>query len=70
MGKRRVTVRYQVATYSGEIKVDIDENNTNDVGERKAESQLRRKCGGSFPFGYQSFHVIHSEYLDDEDDDY
>jgi hypothetical protein len=69
MSQRRVKVKYQIATYSGEIEVDIDENDLNDVGEAKARNQLLKKFGGSFPYGIQEFQVVESRYLDENDRD-
>jgi len=52
------TVKYQVATYSGEIVVACDIDADNDTIIARAKSILRRNTGGSLPFGYESFKVI------------
>jgi hypothetical protein len=52
------TVKYQIATYAGEIHVSgIDEDDDNDRIIAKVEQQLRREIG-ALPLGYQSFKVI------------
>jgi hypothetical protein len=50
------TVRYHVATYSGDISVSCDENDDNETICAMARAQLRRRVG-ELPFGYQSFRV-------------
>ena len=50
-------VKYQVATYSGEITVNCDENDENEAIISKAKRILTRQMGGSLPFGYESFKV-------------
>jgi hypothetical protein len=57
MEDQKCIVKYQVATYSGEIEVYCDENDDNDFIINKAKGILRRKVG-AFPFGYESFKVI------------
>jgi hypothetical protein len=54
------TVKYQIATYSGEISVNCNGNDDNDHIIAKAKSRLRRECG-SFPLGCQSFQVVARE---------
>lgn len=57
------TVEYQVATYSGEVKVTCDENDENDVIIAMAKRQLVRESGGvALPFGYQRFTVVNRQY--------
>ena len=51
------TVKYQVATYSGEIDVYCDENDDNEEIISQAKVILRRQAGGSLPYGYESFKV-------------
>lgn len=51
------TVKYQIATYSGEVKVNCDENDDNDIIIANTKRILRSKAG-SFPIGYQSWEVI------------
>lgn len=56
--RRIAKVKYQVATYSGEIDVPCGENDENDWVIAKAKRLLERKAGGSLPFGCQSFEVL------------
>jgi len=58
----RAIIEYQVATYSGKETVFFnDPNEENETLIAKAKNQLRQKCGGELPFGYQSFKVIERE---------
>jgi hypothetical protein len=66
MSKRKCRVKYQVATYSGEVTVYVDEDDCNDVAERAARRVVERRMGGSLPFGYHSFTVVSSEFLAEE----
>jgi hypothetical protein len=50
-------VKYQVATYSGEIQVTCNPDDDDDIIIAKAKRQLIRRSG-PLPFGYQSFRVI------------
>ncbi|MPL74367.1 hypothetical protein SDC9_20239 [bioreactor metagenome] len=52
------TVKYQVATYSGTIQVNCDENEEDDFIIARAKRKLGQKCGVPFPFGYESWKVI------------
>lgn len=52
------TVKYQVATYSGEIKVNCNENDENEYIIAKAKRILTKRAGGSLPFGYESWKVV------------
>lgn len=61
---KRYTVKYQIATYSGEITVTCDPHADNEEIIAKAKSQLRRQAGGSLPYGYQSFKIVDEEYYD------
>jgi len=54
----KALVKYQVATYSGKEWVDCNENDENETIISKAKAQVRRKAGGSLPFGYESWRVI------------
>ena len=56
--KMIATVKYQVATYSGEVKVNCDENDENEYIIAKAKRIVIQKAGGSLPFGYESWKVI------------
>lgn len=51
-------VKYQVATYSGEIEVNCNENDEDEVIIAIARTIVRRKAGGSLPFGYESWKVV------------
>lgn len=53
------TVKYQIATYSGEVQVLCNEDDDNEVIIAKAKSSLKRKSSGvPLPFGYESFKII------------
>jgi len=54
-------VKYQVATYQGEITVNCFDDDDDGVVIAKAKQKLRRECGGSLPFGYESFEVVERE---------
>lgn len=56
-------VKYQIATYSGEIRVPCDPEDDNDIIIAKAKRVLRNRAG-EFPFGYQSWKVTDT-YEDD-----
>ena len=51
------TVKYQIATYSGDVVVNCSENDSEETIIAKAKSILRHRVG-FFPFGYQSWKVI------------
>ena len=51
-------VKYQVATYSGEVEVSCHEDDDNEDIIRKAKVIERRRFGGSFPYGYESWKVV------------
>lgn len=51
------TVKYQVATYSGNITVYCDEDDSTDYVIAKAKRLLKVQSRGSLPFGYQSFTI-------------
>lgn len=53
-------VKYQIATYSGEIQVNCDPDDDNEVVISKAKARLRRLYG-ELPFGYQSFSIVKRE---------
>lgn len=52
------TVKYQVATYSGEIQVICNENDEDEHIIAKARRIVTQKAGGSLPFGYESWKVV------------
>jgi len=52
------TVKYQVATYSGEVKVNCSENEEDEHIIAKAKRIVTQKAGGSLPFGYESWKVM------------
>lgn len=52
-------VKYQIATYSGEVEVSCDPDDDNEYIIRIARAiERRRRFGGSFPFGYESWKVV------------
>ena len=51
------TVVYHLATYIGEIEVNCNENDEDDLVIDKAKRILRQKTG-SLPMGYESWKVI------------
>ncbi len=55
------TVKYQVATYSGEVKVNCSPNDEDNFIIAKAKKILRQSSG-SLPFGYESWKVVNREY--------
>lgn len=54
---RQVEVKYQIATYSGRVSLEVDENDDNETIKAKARSFLKNKCGGSLPYGYESYKI-------------
>ena len=54
------TVKYQVATYKGEITVSCDQNEEDDLIIARAKHELERRTG-HLPYGYESFKVIERE---------
>ncbi|GIV43935.1 MAG: hypothetical protein KatS3mg035_1058 [Bacteroidia bacterium] len=52
------TVKYQVATYSGEVKVNCNENDEDEVIIAKAKQIIKQKAGGSLPYGYERWKVV------------
>ena len=54
---RTVTVAYQVATYAGEIVLQVDENADREEIIARARAELRRRAGGSMPFGSESWRI-------------
>jgi hypothetical protein len=59
MEKMIATVKYQVATYSGEVKVNCDKNDEDEYIIAKAKRiVIQRAGGGSLPFGYESWKVV------------
>lgn len=52
------TVKYQVATYSGEVQVNCDENDEDESIIAKAKRILTQRSGGSLPYGYESWQVV------------
>ena len=61
-----VEVKYQVATYKGSVYVNCDRNDDNDTIIAITRKKAIRIAGGSLPFGYERWTVIHK---DDEDED-
>jgi len=52
------TVKYQIATYSGEVQVNCNENDEDEYIIAKAKRIVTQKAGGSLPSGYESWKVI------------
>ena len=52
------TVKYQIATYSGEIHINCNENDEDEYIISKAKSLLKRRSGGCWPFGVEYFEVV------------
>lgn len=52
------TVKYQVATYSGEVHVNCNENDEDEYIIAKAKRIVTQRAGGSLPFGYESWKVV------------
>ena len=56
------TVKYQVATYSGEEKVyNVDPNDESETVTARARGQVMRRSGGTFPFGAESWREVARE---------
>lgn len=51
-------VKYQIATYSGEVQITCNCDDENEYIIAKAKRIVKQRSGGSFPFGYQSWKVI------------
>lgn len=51
-------IKYQVATYSGEIKVNCNENDEDEYIIAKAKRILIQRYGGSLPFGFECWKVV------------
>jgi len=60
--RQKCIVKYQVATYSGELIVYCDSNDDIDYIIAVAKKQLRQSSGDNWPFGYASFNIIEREY--------
>lgn len=52
------TVKYQVATYSGEVKVNCDKNDEDEYIIAKAKRMITQRSGSPLPFGYESWKVV------------
>lgn len=52
----RVTLSYQIATYSGEVTIDA-ERDDQDHWIAVAKRNLTRQAGGSLPFGCERWRV-------------
>ncbi len=52
------TVKYQIATYSGTVKVNCTENDGDEYIIAKAKRIVTHKAGGSLPFGYENWKVV------------
>ena len=51
-------VKYQIATYSGEVQVNCNENDEDECIIAKAKRIVTQRSGGSLPFGYESWKVV------------
>jgi len=54
----KATVKYQIATYSGEVQVNCNENDEDEYIIAKAKRIVTQRAGGSLPFGYENWKVI------------
>lgn len=52
------TVKYQVATYSGTVRVVCDENEEDEYIIARAKKILRQRSGAPLPYGYEHWKVI------------
>ena len=52
------TVKYQIATYSGEVQVNCNENDEDECIIAKAKRIVTQRSGGSLPYGYESWKVV------------
>ena len=52
------TVKYQVATYSGEVQVNCNENDEDEYIIAKAKRIVTQRVGGSLPRVYESCKVV------------
>lgn len=52
------TVKYQIATYSGEVHVNCNENDEDECIIAKAKRIVTQRASGSLPYGYESWKVI------------
>lgn len=59
-------VKYQIATYSGEVQVHCNENDTDEYIIAKAKRIVTQRAGGSLPFGYESWKVVRRSYIDND----
>ena len=55
--EQMATVKYQVATYKGDIEVTCYCDDSDESVIAKAKLIVTRKAGGSLPFGYESWIV-------------
>jgi hypothetical protein len=63
MANVRIVLRYQIATYSGEVVVRCNEDTESEAIKAMARWQLKNKFGGvSLPFGYESYKEVSREY--------
>jgi len=57
---KTATVKYQVATYEGEIQVSCQHDDENETIIARAKAKLTRQVG-FLPYGYQSWSVVSVE---------
>jgi hypothetical protein len=60
-------VHYSIATYEGDVYVSADEDADRDHVIARAKAQLRRRSGGSLPFGAESFRIERLEESETQD---
>lgn len=53
-----VTLKYQIATYSGEVQITCSEDTEDGDIKAIARERLKKISGGSLPFGYESFTIL------------
>lgn len=51
-------VRYRVATYAGEITIQCDPEDDDEIIIAKAKKIVTRQAGGSLPQGYEKFRIV------------
>jgi len=59
----KAIVRYQIATYSGEITVDCSPDDEKEAIISRAKRILRRQVG-PFPIGYHRWKIVSRDLID------
>lgn len=57
----KAKVKWQVATYKGELFFNCDENDEDEYIIANVKKIVTRQMGGSLPFGYESWKVVSRE---------